>query len=108
MQQAYALLDAKNQDLPFHAGEIFLVNLTGLLFFNFDFTKTLAFVVNFGRDNDTTAAVTGAILGAYWGAEKLPEEMVHSVLSVNSTVLAIDLKALAGQLTDSIFSRYSN
>lgn len=106
MQRAFSLLDAKNQDLPLHAGEIFLVNLTALLFCDFDFTKTLAFVVNFGRDNDTTAAVSGAILGAYWGASQLPQEMAESVLSVNDKILKIDLESLAHQLTDKILSRY--
>ncbi|WKN41572.1 ADP-ribosylglycohydrolase family protein [Tunicatimonas pelagia] len=105
MQRAFALLDAKNQDMPFHAGEIFLVNLTALLFCDFDFTQSMAFVVNFGRDNDTTAAVTGAILGAYYGADQLPEEMVNSVLSVNDTVLDVNLEELASQLTDRILSR---
>jgi len=106
MQRAFLLLDAKNQDLPFHAAEIFLVNLTALLFCDFDFAKSMAFVVNFGRDNDTTAAVTGAILGAYWGASQLPEEMVASVLSVNDTVLDTNLEQLANQLTDKILARY--
>jgi ADP-ribosylglycohydrolase len=105
MQRAFLLLDAKNQDLPFHAAEIFLVNLTALLFCDFDFAKSMAFVVNFGRDNDTTAAVTGAILGAYWGASQLPEEMVASVLSVNDTVLDTNLEQLANRLTDKILSR---
>ncbi|MEM6840909.1 MAG: ADP-ribosylglycohydrolase family protein [Bacteroidota bacterium] len=105
MQRAFLLLDAKNQDMPFHAGEIFLVNLTALLFCDFDFTQSMAFVVNFGRDNDTTAAVTGAILGAYYGANQLPEEMVNSVLSINDTVLDTNLEELANQLTDKILSR---
>lgn len=105
MQRAFLLLDAKNQDLPFHASEIFLVNLTALLFCDFDFAQSMAFVVNFGRDNDTTAAVTGAILGAYWGANQLPQEMVNSVLSVNDTVLDTNLEELANQLTDKILLR---
>jgi hypothetical protein len=102
--KAYELLDARNQDMPFHAGEIHLVNLTALLFCNFDFVETLAFVVNFGRDNDTTAAVTGAILGAYWGADKLPREMVRQVLATNEAVLETDLRALAHQLANQIKS----
>ncbi len=79
-QHAYHLLDLRNQDLPFHAGEIHLVNLTALLFCDFDFEKSLAFVINYGRDNDTTGAVTGAILGAYWGASRLPDKMKETVL----------------------------
>ena len=64
MQKAFQLLDAKNQDIPFHAGEIHLINLTALLFCDLDFAKTLEFVTNYGRDNDTVAAITGASLGA--------------------------------------------
>ncbi len=102
--KAYELLDAKNQDMPFHAGEIHLVNLTALLFCNFDFRETLAFVVNFGRDNDTTAAVTGAILGAYWGADKLPEQMKKQILLTNQELLNTDLQQLASQLAKQIGS----
>ncbi len=108
MQQAYTLLDQKNQDMPFHAGEIFLVNLTALLFCDFDFEKSMAFIVNYGRDNDTTAAVTGAILGAYWGARQLPKDMVAQVLAVNTSLLDNDLEALASQLTDKILGEQGN
>ncbi|QJW90607.1 ADP-ribosylglycohydrolase family protein [Spirosoma taeanense] len=102
MQKAYELLEAQNQDLPFHAAEIHLVNLTALLFSNFDFEKALAFVINYGRDNDTTGAVTGAILGAYWGADRLPKAMVTKVITVNKQRLGTDLEALADKLTDRI------
>ncbi|WP_341295939.1 ADP-ribosylglycohydrolase family protein [Catalinimonas locisalis] len=101
-QKAYELLDTRNQDLPFHAGEIHLVNLTALLLCEFDFEKSLAFVVNFGRDNDTTAAVTGAILGAYYGAKKLPPEMISQVLETNKGLLKTDIETLANQLYEKI------
>lgn len=104
-QKAYTLLDARNQDLPFHAGEIHLVNLTALLFCDFDFKKSLAFVVNFGRDNDTIAAVTGAILGAYYGAQKLPPAMVAQVIDTNKKLLNTDLEVLADQLAMKIGRR---
>ena len=105
MQRAYELLDLRNQDLPFHAGEIHLVNLTALLFCDFDFEKSLTFVINYGRDNDTTGAVTGAILGAYWGASRLPTHMKEIVLSADSLVMQTNLKQLAQQLTDRITAR---
>jgi hypothetical protein len=101
---AYRLLDEKQQRMPFHAGEIHLVNLTALLYTDFDFPAALAFVVNYGRDNDTTAAVTGAVLGAYLGAEKLPPEWVEKTLEMNRK-LDIDLEALADRLTTAILSR---
>jgi hypothetical protein len=98
---AYRLLDEKQQRMPFHAGEIHLVNLTALLYSDFDFPGALAFVVNYGRDNDTTAAVTGAVLGAYLGAEKLPPEWVRQTVEMNRK-LGIDLEDLADRLTTAI------
>ncbi len=104
LEAAYLMLDAKKQRMPFHAGEIHLVNLTALLFSGFDFPTALSFVVNWGRDNDTTAAVTGAILGAYLGAAKLPETWVRQSLEKNRG-LGIDLEALADRLTTAILER---
>ena len=104
LEAAYRMLDAKQQRMPFHAGEIHLVNLTALVFSEFDFPAALAFVVNWGRDNDTTAAVTGAILGAYHGAEKLPRGWVERSLEKNRG-LGIDLEALAERLTTAILNR---
>ena len=105
MQQAYAQLELRNQDLPFHAAEIHLVNLTALLLSDFDFEKALVFVVNYGRDNDTTGAVTGAILGAYWGADKLPPSMKEAVLRTDASVVETNLKDLAARLTDQIINQ---
>jgi hypothetical protein len=106
MQKAFELLDAKNQDMPFHAGEITLQVLTAMIFADFDFEKALVFLINFGRDNDTTGAVLGGILGAYWGADHLPARLVEPVLRVNKTLLDTDLEQLAQQLTDKIYQRY--
>ena len=94
-EKAYDLLEENLQDIPFHAGEIFLINLTALFFSEMDFEKALQFVTNFGRDNDTVGAVTGAILGAYCGAEKLPPKLVEQVLKTNKEELGIDLEDLA-------------
>ena len=105
MQQAYAQLELRNRDLPFHAAEIHLVNLTALLLSDFDFEKALIFVINYGRDNDTTGAVTGAILGAYWGASNLPSHMKNAVLRSDAMVVKTDLVGLAEQLTERIMAR---
>ena len=43
LQRAFDLLDEKNQDFPFHAGEIHLINLTALLFCDFDFEGVIDF-----------------------------------------------------------------
>jgi hypothetical protein len=104
LEAAYLLLDARKQRMPFHAGEIHIVNLTALVYSDFDFARALTFVVNWGRDNDTTAAVTGAVLGAYLGAEKLPQDWVEQSLEKNRG-LGIDLEALADRLTTAIQQR---
>jgi len=99
-QKAYSMLETKLQDVPFHAGEIHLINLTALEFSGGDFMKAMEFVTNFGRDNDTVGAVTGAILGAYWGVGKLPADMVEKALKTNKETVGIDLELLAQKLVD--------
>jgi len=105
LKKAFDMLDQANEDLAFHPGEIYLITLTAMMFCDFDFEKSMAFVVNYGRDNDTVAAIAGAILGAYWGADKLPKHMVDQVLTVNKQELGIDLKDLAEQLTNKYFNK---
>jgi ADP-ribosylglycohydrolase len=101
-ETAFAELDKQNQDMPFHAGEIYLQVLTAMLFSDFDYAKTMEFLVNYGRDNDTTAAIAGGILGAYHGFEKLPADK-NRVIKVAKEKLNIDLKALAQQLSNKIW-----
>ena len=102
LQKAYKLLDAKNQGVPFHSGEIHRINLTALIFSDFDFRRSLEFVMNYGRDNDTVGAVTGAILGAYYGFNQLPDDLKTPVVNTNKNKLGIDLEALAKELTDQL------
>ena len=104
-QRAYDLLAEARQDVPFHAGEVHLINLTALLFSNYQFQPAMEFVTNYGRDNDTVAAVTGAILGALHGYNGLPTEARERVLRVNREVLDIDLATSARALTDAVVSR---
>lgn len=99
LSHAYAMLDKLNEDMPFHAGEIYLITITSMLFCDFDFQQTMEFIVNYGRDNDTVAAVAGAILGAYHGASRLPQEQVNKILKVNKELLDTDLEALARGMT---------
>lgn len=107
MKRAFTLLDQHLQDMPFHAGEIHLQVLTAMLVSDFDFQDSLTFLVNFGRDNDTTAAILGAILGAFHGYEKLPDPMKIQVLAVNKNLLDIDLNELAEKQTAHIQSLYA-
>jgi ADP-ribosylglycohydrolase len=105
LHKAYELLDKKLQDIPFHAAEIHLINLTALEFGQGDFNKTLEFVVNYGRDNDTVAAVTGMILGAYLGYDKLPKNLKEKALATNEKIVGIDLRKLAKDITEQAFRK---
>lgn len=104
LKKAFDLLDQVNQDVAFHPGEIYLITMTAMMFCDFDFERSMSFIVNYGRDNDTVAAIAGAILGAYWGANKLPQHMADQVVAVNKQELGIDIKDLAVQLTDKFFN----
>jgi hypothetical protein len=96
---AYSELDRKQQDMPFHAGEIYQQALTAMLFTDFDFMGTLTFLTNYGRDNDTTASLAGGILGAWYGYEKLPVIDREKVIRVTRDELGIDLEKQAQRLT---------
>lgn len=102
---AFSQLDQKQQDLPFHAGEIYLQTLVAMVYADFDFQNTLTFLVNYGRDNDTTAALAGGILGAWYGFEQLPKSEREKVLKVNQEELGIDLESLAQSLTSHILKK---
>ncbi|WP_111669963.1 ADP-ribosylglycohydrolase family protein [Algoriphagus litoralis] len=102
---AFSQLDQKQQDMPFHAGEIYLQTLLAMVYTDFDFENTLSFLVNYGRDNDTTAALAGGILGAWYGYEKLPKTEREKVLKVNQEELGIDLEELAQKLTSHILKK---
>ena len=56
------------------------------------------------RDNDTTAAVTGAVLGAYVGADALPESWVQTTLERNRAI-GLDLEKLTDRLVAAIERR---
>ncbi|NHF60720.1 ADP-ribosylglycohydrolase family protein [Flavobacteriaceae bacterium TP-CH-4] len=92
------LLEKDEKAIAFHAGEIWQILITSLQFGEGDFEKTMRFIVNYGRDNDTVAAIAGMILGAKEGYTKLPEDLKKEVLRVNREVLGIDLEVLAKEL----------
>ncbi|MFT6477698.1 MAG: ADP-ribosylglycohydrolase [Spirosomataceae bacterium] len=104
LNKAYELMDAHLQQIPFHAGEIHLINLAAIEFAEGDFQKAVEFAVNYGRDNDTVAAVTGAVLGAMHGFDQLPVTMREKTLSISKNVIRIDLEQLAQELTDAKYN----
>ncbi|WP_268036729.1 ADP-ribosylglycohydrolase family protein [Algoriphagus sp. PAP.12] len=97
---AYEQLDQRLQDMPFHAGEIYLQTITAMVYADFDFMNTLIFLTNYGRDNDTTAALAGGILGAFYGFEALPDKEKKQVLEVNKVILNQDLEKLAAAISE--------
>jgi len=96
----YALLEEDEKAIAFHAGEIWQILIAGLAFGDGDFEKSIQFIVNYGRDNDTVAAVAGMILGAKDGFTKLPLELRAEVLRVNKEQLGIDLEALSSRMVE--------
>ncbi len=96
-------LEKDKRAIAFHAGEIWQILITALQFGEGDFQKTMQFIVNYGRDNDTVAAIAGMILGAKEGYAKLPTEIKQEILKVNKELLGIDLEGLA---TEMVANRY--
>jgi ADP-ribosylglycohydrolase len=95
----YSKLEKDQKAIPFHAGEIWEIVITALEFGQGNFEKTMQFIVNYGRDNDTAGAVAGMILGARLGFNRLPEDLRTQVLNINKEQMGIDLEALASEMT---------
>lgn len=70
----------------------------GLVFGKGDFQKTIEFIVNYGRDNDTVAAAVGMILGAKVGYSNLPKGLRDEVVKVSQEIMGIDLELLASEM----------
>jgi ADP-ribosylglycohydrolase len=98
-EMLYQILEKDKRGIAFHSAEIWQILVTGLEFGKGDFEKTMQFIVNYGRDNDTVAAVAGIILGAKLGYKALPQELREKILKVNKENLGIDLEALAKEMT---------
>lgn len=99
-EMLYQLLEKDEKAIAFHAGEIWQILITGLQFGEGDFEKTMQFIVNYGRDNDTVAAVAGMILGARDGYSKLPRELKEEVLKVSKDQMGIDLEEMAKEMAN--------
>lgn len=95
LERLFSRLDAENQDVAFHPAEVFQLTVTALMYSKMDFEKAMEMVVNYGRDNDTVAAIVGAIIGAHVGISGLPQAEVARALQVNKEILGIDLQQLA-------------
>lgn len=96
----YRNLEKNQKAIAFHAGEIWEILITSLDFGQGDFEKTMQFIVNYGRDNDTVAAVAGMILGAKDGYSNLPKALKEEVISVHKELVGIDLEVMAKEMID--------
>lgn len=94
----YDFLEEHERAIPFHAGEIWQILIAGLEFGRGDFLKTMQFIVNYGRDNDSVAAVAGMILGAKLGFSGLPEDLSGPVLRTSREQIGLDLEKLADEM----------
>ena len=94
----YDELAKKQRAIAFHAGEIFQILYTALLYGEGDLNKTMAFIVNYGRDNDTVGAVAGMILGAQLGFKRLPIDLRNQVMQTNKVQLGIDLETVGQEV----------
>ncbi|WP_245726408.1 ADP-ribosylglycohydrolase family protein [Pricia antarctica] len=99
-EMVYQYLEKDEKAIAFHSGEIWQILVTALQFGEGDFEKTMQFVVNYGRDNDTVGAVAGIILGAKDGYSNLPVALRTEALRVNKENMGIDLEALAHEMTE--------
>jgi hypothetical protein len=98
-EMIYQFLEDNEMAIPFHAGEIWQILVTAIEFGEGDFEKTLMFIANYGRDNDTVGAVAGMIMGAKEGYKKLPAPWKETILRVNKENMGIDLEAMAREMT---------
>ncbi len=98
-ESVYESLEKDQQALAFHAGEIWQILVAGIEFGQGDFMKTMQFIVNYGRDNDTVAAVAGMILGAQVGFDGLPQDERDLILLVSREQMGLDLEVMASAIS---------
>ena len=99
-EMLYRYLEKDEKAIAFHSGEIWQILITAFAFGEGDFEKTLQFIINYGRDNDTVGAVAGMILGAKDGYKNLPVKLRDEVLRGSKEVMNIDLEKSAQELVE--------
>jgi ADP-ribosylglycohydrolase len=62
-----------------------------LLASNGEVFDAISLAVNAGDDTHTTALMTGAMIGAIYGAAQLPSDIVHNLYEVNTTPHQLDI-----------------
>ena len=97
-ESVFNFLGRNQRAIAFHAAEIWQILIAGMAFCEGDFRCSMEFIVNYGRDNDTVAAVVGMILGAQVGYENLPAEWRDPIVDLSREMVGIDLEDLADEL----------
>ncbi len=77
------LYSAVVQDFFADGAESLAIAFSFLALADGDFEKAIIGCVNFGRDNDSSASVAGAVAGALCTVDSIPEQWVQLVESVN-------------------------
>jgi len=85
------------------AGQTLAVALAMLMAADGDYRQTVIGAVNYGRDNDSYAAVAGAIAGALRGAGAVPREWAETVRLANPEP---DIREVAGDLTSLVLAHH--
>ncbi|MEL6941140.1 MAG: ADP-ribosylglycohydrolase family protein [Bacteroidota bacterium] len=101
----YEKMNAQLKAIPFHAHEIYMISLYALLYAEGNFMDAMCFITNFGRDNDTVAAVVGTILGIQNGYNALPQDLAKTVIDAQKNELNIDLLKLGEELSDRFYPK---
>lgn len=53
------------------------------LFNNFDFEKSIEYVLSLGGDTDTNAAIVGGVIGTKWGSDSIPLYYLLKIIQCN-------------------------
>jgi len=56
------------------------------VFHQWDFEKTITGIITAGGDTDTTAAIAGALCGAYGGRSSIPDHWIHKIKELPTNV----------------------
>lgn len=83
--------------------EIVPVALGMFYFYKGDYKQTVLGCVNFGRDNETIAAIAGEMAGAFQGIDAVPAEWLQLVKEENKE--QADLELIAEQMCELLLKR---
>lgn len=98
------LIDAVGQQFFADGSETLAIAIAMVVASQGDYVSAVQGAVNLGRDNDSSACVTGAITGALHGASVIPRKWIRAVEAANA---APTLEQVSEDLTDLVVSEHS-